>query len=53
MELTEFWISIKDEYLLLRDKAQQILINIWASYDCCKKMNENKNHRGMKGGVCV
>jgi hypothetical protein len=34
MELTEFWISIKDEYPLLSDKAQQILIPFSTSYLC-------------------
>jgi hypothetical protein len=33
-ELTEFWISIKDEYPLLNDKAQRILIPFSASYLC-------------------
>jgi hypothetical protein len=33
-ELTEFWISIKDEYPLLSDKAQRILIPFSTSYLC-------------------
>jgi hypothetical protein len=33
-ELTEFWISIKDEYPLLSDKAQWILIQFSTSYLC-------------------
>jgi len=34
MELTKFWISIKDEYPLLSDKAQHILISFATSYLC-------------------
>jgi hypothetical protein len=33
-ELTEFWISIRDEYPLLSDKAQWILIPLSTSYLC-------------------
>lgn len=34
MELTDFWISVKDEYPLLSDKAQRILITFATSYLC-------------------
>lgn len=34
MDLIKFWISIKDEYSLLSDKAQQILIPFSTSYLC-------------------
>ncbi|KAL4101100.1 hypothetical protein QTP88_012347 [Uroleucon formosanum] len=34
MDLTKFWISIKDEYPLLSDKAQRILIPFSTSYLC-------------------
>lgn len=34
MELAEFGISIKDEYPLLNDKAQRILIPFSSSYLC-------------------
>ncbi|XP_076352667.1 protein FAM200A-like [Tachypleus tridentatus] len=34
MELTEFWISVKDEYMLLSAKAQRILIPFSTSYLC-------------------
>jgi hypothetical protein len=33
-ELTEFWVSIKDEYPLLSDKGQRILIPFSTSYLC-------------------
>lgn len=34
IDLTKFWISIKDEYPLLSDKAQRILIPFSTSYLC-------------------
>jgi len=34
MDLINFWISIKDEYSLLNDKAQRILIPFSTSYLC-------------------
>ena len=34
MEVTEFWISVGDEYPLLSAKAQQILLPIVTSYLC-------------------
>jgi hypothetical protein len=34
MELTEFWMSVKDEYPLLSGKAQRILILFTTSYLC-------------------
>jgi hypothetical protein len=34
MELTDFWISVKDEYPLLSGKAQRILIPFAMSYLC-------------------
>jgi len=34
MTETEFWISVKDECLLLSDKAQQISIQFETSYLC-------------------
>jgi hypothetical protein len=34
MELTEFWISVKDEYPLVSAKAQRILIPFATSYLC-------------------
>jgi hypothetical protein len=53
-ELTEFWISIEDEYPLLSDKAQRILIPFSTSYlceagvsaRCNKKQVQSKNQRG-------
>jgi hypothetical protein len=34
MEITEFWITVKDEYLLPSAKAQRILISFATSYLC-------------------
>jgi len=34
MEITDVWISVKDEYPLLSAKAQQILLLIFMSYLC-------------------
>ncbi|VVC25639.1 Ribonuclease H-like domain,HAT, C-terminal dimerisation domain [Cinara cedri] len=34
MDLIQFWISMKDEYSLLSDKAQRILISFSTSYLC-------------------
>lgn len=63
MERIKFWISIKDEYSLLGDKVQWVLIPLSTSYLCeiwlstvalLKKVSKEKrsNAKGNEGG-CI